>query len=131
MTNQKTVFPIGDFSQPKQANELILTITKAFSLNSTMKAIQIKDPQLIQEKVVVLRCGFNYTHIPHRQLYFPAACLFYDPEIDVEIAVKLNTLVVFFRINISGLDSLLKCSKMLRHHTALHHAAGFFEDLKI
>ena len=55
-----------------------------------MKTIQTKGPKLIQEKVIVLRADFDYTHISHRRLYFLAACVFLEPEIDVEIALKLR-----------------------------------------
>ena len=96
-----------------------------------MKTIGIKDIKLIHEKVLSLRGNINYTHISYRQLYFVAACSLLDPEVDGEIAFKFRPYGGFIGIDNSRLDSLLKRSKVLRLHAALHDAAGFIEDCRI
>ena len=90
-----------------------------------MNTVGAKDIMLIHEKVLSLRGNINYTHIPYRQLYFVAACSLLDPEVDGEIALKFRPYGGFIGIDNSRLDPLLKRSKVLRLHAALHDAAGF------
>ena len=93
-----------------------------------MNTIGTKDIKLIHEKVLSLRGNINYTHISYRQLYFVAACSLLDPEVDGEIALKFRPYGGFIGIDNSRLDPLLKPSKVLRLHAALHDAAGFIKD---
>ena len=95
-----------------------------------MNTIGTKDIKLIHEKVLSLRGNINYTHISYRQLYFVAACSLLDPEVDGEIALKFRPYGVFIGIDNSRLDLLLKRSKVLRLHAALHDAAGFIKDCR-
>ena len=95
-----------------------------------MNTIGTKDIKLIHEKVLSLRGNINFTHISYRQLYFVAACFLLDPEVDGEIALKFRPYGGFIVIDISRLDPLLKRSKVLRHHAALHDAAGFIKDCR-
>ena len=90
-----------------------------------MKTIGIEDIKLIHEKTVSLRGNQNFSQIAHRQLFFVAACALLDPEIDGEIALKFRPYGVLIRVDNSRLDPLLKYSKALRLHAALHDAAGF------
>ena len=93
-----------------------------------MNTIGTKDMKLIHEKVLSLRGNINYTHISYRQLYFVAACSLLDPEVDGEIALKFRPYGGFIGIDTSRLDPILKRSKVLRLHAALHDAAGFIKD---
>ena len=95
-----------------------------------MNTIGTKDIKLIHEKVLSLRGNINYTHISYRQLYFVAACSLLDPEVDGEIALKFRPYGCFIGIDNSRLDPLLKRSKVLRLHAALHDAAGFIKDCR-
>ena len=93
-----------------------------------MNTIGTKDIKLIHEKVLSLRGNISYTHITYRPLYFIAACSLLDPEVDGEIALKLRSYGGSVGIDNSRLDPLLKRSKVLRLHAALHNAAGFIKD---
>ena len=93
-----------------------------------MNTIGTKDIQLIHEKILSLRINKNYTHISYRQLHFVAACSLLDPEIDGGIALKFRLYGGFIGIDNSRIDPLLKRSKMLRLHAALHDGAGFIKD---
>ena len=90
----------------------------------------IKDIKLIHDKALSLRGSINYTHIYYRQLYFVAACSLLDTELDGEIALKFRPYGGFIGIDNSRLDPLLKRSKRLRFHAALHEAAGFIKDCR-
>ena len=95
-----------------------------------MNTIGTKDIKLIHENVLSLRGNINYVHISYRQLYFVAACSLLDPEVDGEIALKFRPYGGFIGIDNSRLDPLLKRSKVLRLHAALHDAAGFTKDCR-
>ena len=95
-----------------------------------MNTIGTKDIKLNHEKVLSLRVNINYTYISYRQLYFVAAYSLLDPEVDEEIALKFRPYGGFLGIDISRLDPLLKRSKVLRLHAALHDAAGFIKDCR-
>ena len=95
-----------------------------------MNTIGIKDIKLIHEKTVSLRGNQNFSHISHRQLYFVAACVLLDPEIDGEIALKFRPYGGSMGVDNSRLDPLLKYSKVLRLHAALNDAAGFVKDCR-
>ena len=90
-----------------------------------MNTIGIEDIKLIHEKTVSLRGNQNFSHISHRQLYFVATCALLDPEIDGKIALKFRPYGGLIGVDNSRLDPLLKYSKVLRLHAALHDAAGF------
>lgn len=63
-----------------------------------------------------------------RKCYFLAACLFFDPHIDIDVAVKLRPYGGLIGIDNSRLDKYLKGSKVLRLHAVIHDAAGFVWD---
>ena len=69
-------------------------------------------------------------HTSYRQLYFVAACSLLDPEVYGEIALKFRPYGGLIGFDNSRLDSLLKRSKVLRLHAALHDAAGFIKDCR-
>ena len=89
-----------------------------------METIGIKDIMLINEKSLSRRENLNFSHISHRQLHFDAACALLDPEIDGEIALKFSPYCGLLGVDNSRIDHLLKNSKALRLHAALHDAAG-------
>ena len=95
-----------------------------------MNTIGTKDIKLIHEKVLSLRGNINYKHISYRQLYFVAACSLLNPEVDGEIALKFRPYGGSIGIDNSKLDPLLKRSKVLRLHAALHDAALFSKHCK-
>ena len=81
-------------------------------------------------KFLSLRGNINYTHISYRQLYFVAVGCLLDPEVDGELALKFRLYSGFIGIYNSRLDPLLKRSKVLRLHAALHYAAVFMKDCR-
>ena len=89
-----------------------------------MKIIQTKVLYPIQGKVL-LRGDFNYTYISNQKSSFLTTCLFFDRDIDAEIALNLRHVGGLIGINNSTLDSLLKCSKFLKLHDACHEATDF------
>ena len=95
-----------------------------------MNTIGIEDIKLIHEKTVSLRGNQNFSHISHRQLYFVAACALLDPEFDGEIALKFRPYGGLIGADNSRPDPLLKYSKVLRLHAALHDAVGFVKDCR-
>ena len=95
-----------------------------------MNTIGTKDIKLIQENFLSLRGNINYTPISYRHLYLVAACSLLDPKVDGEIALKLRCYGGFTGIDNSRLDPLLKQSKVLRLHAALHDAAAFIKHCR-
>ena len=95
-----------------------------------MNTIGTKNIKLIHEKVLSLRGNINYTHISYRSLYFVADCSLLDEEVDGEIALKFRPYGGFIGIDNSRLDPLLKRSKVLGLHAALHDATGFINDCR-
>ena len=66
-------------------------------------------------------------YIPNgeRFLYFLATCLHLDPEIDLDIALKLRPYGGLIGIDNSAFDNYFKSIKILRLHAILHDASGF------
>ena len=69
-----------------------------------------------------------YPAYSERYLYFLATCLHLDPNIDLNIALKLLPYGGIIGIDNSSLDKYLKSFKILRLHAILHHAAGFVHE---
>ena len=67
----------------------------------------------------------EYSQYGERFLYFLAACLHLDPEIDLDIALKLRPYGGLIGIDNSALDKYFKSFKVLRLHAILHDASGF------
>ena len=63
----------------------------------------------------------EYSQNGERFLYFLATCLHLDPEIDLDIALKLRPYGGLIGIDNSALDKYFKSFKILR----LHDASGF------
>ena len=58
-------------------------------------------------------------------LYFLVICLHEDPEIDVDIALKIRAYDGLIGIDNSALDKYFRSFKILRLHAILHDATGF------
>ena len=67
----------------------------------------------------------DYPEHNERFLYFLATCLHLDPDVNLEIALKLRPYVGIIGIDNSSLDGYLKSFKVLRLHAILHDASGF------
>ena len=67
----------------------------------------------------------EYSQYGERFLYFLATCLHLDPEIDLDIALKLRIYGGLIGIDNSDLGKYLKSFKILRLHAILHDASGF------
>ena len=67
----------------------------------------------------------EYSQYGERFLYFLATCLHLDPEIDLDIALKLRPYGGLIGIDNSALDKYFKSFKILRLHAILHDASGF------
>ena len=67
----------------------------------------------------------EYSQYGERFLYFLATCLHLDPEIDLDIALKLRPYGGLIGIDNSALDKYFKSFKLLRLHAILHDASGF------
>ena len=63
-----------------------------------------------------------------RFLYFLASCLHLDPDVNLEIALKLRPYGGIIGIDNSSLDTYLKSFKVLRLHAILHDASGFIAE---
>ena len=61
-------------------------------------------------------------------LYFLATCLHLDPDVNLEIALKLRPYGGIIGIDNSSLDAYLKSFKVLRLHAILHDASGFIAE---
>ncbi len=59
-----------------------------------------------------------------RRNYFLAACLHFNPDLDLAIASKLRLYGGFIGIDNSSREDRLKGSKVLRLQAVLHDAAG-------
>ena len=58
-------------------------------------------------------------------MYFLATCLYLDPDLDLDIALKLRPYGGLIGIDNSLLDKYFKNLKILRLHAILHEASGF------
>ena len=67
----------------------------------------------------------EYSQYGKRFLYFLATCLHLDPDLDLDIALKLRPYGGLIGIDNSSLDKNFKNLKILRLHAILHDASGF------
>ena len=73
----------------------------------------------------------EYSGYSERYLYFLAICFYLDPDLDLDIALKLRPYGGLIGIDNSTLDKYFKAYKILRLHAILHDASGFvFEHSK-
>ena len=95
-----------------------------------MKTIGINVNRLIHDKPISPWGDLNFNQVSRRQLYFVAACALLDPKIDREIALKFSPYGGLIGVNNSRLYPLLKHSKVLGLHAALHDATGFVKGCR-
>ena len=67
----------------------------------------------------------DYSQYSQRVLYFLATCLYLDPDLDLDIALKLRPYGGLIGIDNCSLDKYFKNLKLLRLQAILHNASGF------
>ena len=67
----------------------------------------------------------DYFQYGERFLYFLATCQYLDPDLDLDIAMKMRPYGGLIGIDNSSLDKYFKSYKILRLHAILHDASGF------
>ena len=90
---------------------------------TTIATIDLKNIHEIYEQIKV-----DYPDYSERFVYFLAACLYLDPDINLEIVLKLRPYGGLIGIDNSSLDTYLKSHKFLRLHAILHDASGFIAE---
>ena len=88
-----------------------------------MSTIATLDLKSIHETYKEIEKG--YSQYGKRFLYFLATCLHLDPDLDLDIALKLRPYGGLIGIDNSSLDKYFKNLKILRLHAILHDASGF------
>ena len=90
---------------------------------TTIPTIDLKNIREIYEQIKV-----DYPEDSERFVYFLTACLYLDPDINLEIVLKLRPYGGLIGIHNSSLDTYLKSYKFLRLHAILHEASGFIAE---
>ena len=70
----------------------------------------------------------DYPEYSERFVYFLAACLYLDPDSNLEIVLKLRPYGGLIGIDNSSLDKYLKSYKLLRLLAIFHDASGFIAE---
>ena len=66
-----------------------------------------------------------YSQYGERFVYFLAICLYLDPDLDLDIAMKMRPYGGLIGIDNSSLNKYFKSYKISRLHAILHDASGF------
>ena len=95
---------------------------------TTIATIDLKNIHEINEQI-----NFDYLEYSERFMYFLATCLYLDPDINLETALKLRPYGGLISIDNSSLDNssfdnYLNSYKFLRLHAILHGASGFIAE---
>ena len=90
---------------------------------TTIATIVLMNVHEIYEQIKV-----DYPDYSVRFLYFLAACLYLDPNINLEIVLKLRPNGSLIGIDNSSLDTYLRSYKLLQLHAILHDASGFIAE---
>ena len=90
---------------------------------TTIAAIDLKNILEIHKQIKI-----HYPEYSERFVYFLAACHYLDPDINLEIVLKLIPYGGLIGIDNSSLDTYLKSYKFLRLHAILHDASGFIAE---
>ena len=90
---------------------------------TTIATVDLKNIHEIYKQIKV-----DYPEYSERFVYFLAACLYLDPEINLEIVLKLRPYGGLIGIDNSSLDTYLKSYKFLRLHAILHDASGLIAE---
>ena len=89
----------------------------------TIATIDLKNIHEIYEQIKIV-----FPDYIERFVYFLATCLYLDPDVNLETALKLRPYGGFIGIGNSSLDTYLKSYKFLRLHAILHDASGFIAE---
>ena len=87
---------------------------------TTIATVDLKNIHEIYDQIKL-----DYPEYSERFVYFLAACLYLDPDTNLEIVLKLRPYGGLIGIDNSSLDKYLKSYKFLRLHAILHDASGF------
>ena len=87
---------------------------------ATTPTLELKSIQELYLEVKKENSGYS-----ERYLYFLATCFYLDPDLDLDIALKLRPYGGLIGIDNSTLDNYIKSYKILRVHAFLHDASGF------
>ena len=90
---------------------------------TTIATVDLKNIHEIYKQTKV-----DYPEHSERFVYFLAACLYLDPEINLEIVLKLRPYGGLIGIDNSSLDTYLKSYNFLRLLAILHDASGFIAE---
>ena len=90
---------------------------------TTIATVDLKNIHEIYDQIKL-----DYPEYSERFVYFLAACLYLDPDIYLEIVLKLRPYGGLIGIDNSSLDKYLKSYKFLRLHAILHDASGFIAE---
>ena len=88
-------------------------------MTTTIATVDLKTINEIYELIKT-----EYPEHSERFLYFLATCLQLDPDVNLEIALKLRPYGGIIGFDNSSLDTYLKSFKVLRLHAILHDASG-------
>ena len=72
----------------------------------------------------------KYSQYGERVLYFLETCLYSDPDLDLENALKLRPYRGLIGVDNSSLDVYFKNFKVLSFHAILHDACGFLCEFR-
>ena len=92
---------------------------------TTIATIDLKNIHEIYEQIKV-----DFPDYSERFVYFLATCLYLDPDVNLETALKLRPYVGLIDIENSSSDTYLKSYKFLRLHAILHDASGFIAEYR-
>ena len=70
----------------------------------------------------------DYSQYGKKFLYFLATCQYLDPDLDLDIAMKMRPYGGLIGIDNYSLDKYFKSYKFLRLHAIRHNASGFVFD---
>ena len=90
---------------------------------TTIATVDLKNIHEIYHQIKL-----DYPEYSERFVYFLAACLYLDPDINLEIVLKLRPYGGLIGIDNSSLDEYLKSHKFIRLHAILHDASGFIAE---
>ena len=90
---------------------------------TTIATVDLKNTHEIYDQIKL-----DYPEYSERFVCFLAACLYLDPDINLEIVLKLRPYGGLIGIDNSSLDKYLKSYKFLRLHAILHDASGFIAE---
>ena len=95
----------------------------SFHKERSMATIATLDLKSIHE--LYLEVKKEYSGYSERYRYFLATCFYLDPDLDLDIALKLRPYGGLIGIDNPTLDKYFKSYKILRLHAILHDASGF------